>query len=199
MVSYDPYTDEHLLSSLKSGDEKAFETIYQQFSGRLYGSLLNLVKSEEIARELLQDVFLKVWEKRELIDPGRSFRSYLFRIAENRAYDFFRKVASDKELERRLLMLSAVTYSHVEEMLIRKEADDLMQRAIEALPPRRRQVFRLCKLEEKSYEEVAGQLEISISTISDHIVKATHFIRKYYSKHQELLLVACLCSLYRGF
>ena len=70
--------------------------------------------------------------------------------------------------------------------------------AIAALPPRRRQIFRLCKLDGKSYEEAALQLGLSTSTISDHIVKATHFIQAYCYTHHELLLVICLCNLFMG-
>jgi RNA polymerase sigma-70 factor (ECF subfamily) len=165
--------------ALKNGDVEAFRLIYQHFAPRLYGNLLRLVKSEEIARELLQDIFLKIWEKHELIDPEKSLRAYLFQIAENQAYDFYRKAARNKKLQVKLTMAAIDTYSHVEETLISKEYHSLIQKAIDALPPRRQQIFRLCKIDGKSYEEVSLQLGISTSTIGDHIVKATRFIQKY--------------------
>lgn len=184
--------------ALKAGDEQAFEQVYQHFSARLYGNLLKIVKSEEIARELLQELFLKVWEKRDQINPDKPFRAYLFRIAENLAYDFFRKAARDKKLQARLVAKGIGSYSHVEEMLINKEYNGLLQQAIDALPPRRRQIFRLCKLDGKSYEEAAVQLGLSTSTINDHIVKAIRFIRKYCYSHYEILLAAGLYILLSG-
>ena len=184
--------------ALKAGDEQAFKAVYDHFSHRLYGNLLKLVKSEEIARELLQEMFFKVWEKRGNIDPEKSFHAYLFRIAENMAYDFFRKVARDKKLQIHLMDRASEAFNHVEERLINKENRDLLQQAINALPPRRRQVFQLCKLDGKSYEEAALELGLSTSTISDHIVKATHFIRIYCYKHHEILGAVCVSALFTG-
>ena len=184
--------------ALKAGDERAFKAVYDHFSHRLYGNLLKLVKSEEIARELLQEMFFKVWEKREHIDPEKSFHAYLFRIAENMAYDFFRKVARDKKLQMHLIARASEAFNHVEERLINKEYHHLLQQAINALPPRRRQVFRLCKLDGKSYEQAALELGLSTSTISDHIVKATHFIRMYCYRHYEILGAVCVSALFTG-
>jgi DNA-directed RNA polymerase specialized sigma24 family protein len=69
-----PLHEEDLLTRLQSGDEKAFEQLYHIYSLQIFKKLLSLVKQEEIAKELLQDVFLRIWEKRESIDPEKSFR-----------------------------------------------------------------------------------------------------------------------------
>ena len=69
---------------MQAGNERAFEKLYLLYSARLFGRLLRLVKSEVDSKEILQDVFLKLWEKRTSIDPEKSFRSYLFKIAENK-------------------------------------------------------------------------------------------------------------------
>src|SRR5215213_1242421 len=82
-----------LLLMLRKGNEEAFEKIYQLYSPRLFGRLLKLVKSDAQAQEILQDVFLKLWEYRRSVDPEKSFHSFLFKIAENKVYDFFRKAA----------------------------------------------------------------------------------------------------------
>ena len=79
---------------LLQGDELAFEKIYRLYSPRLYGKLLKLLKSVPQTEEILQDVFLKVWEYRASIDPEKSFRAFLFKIAENKVYDFFRKACT---------------------------------------------------------------------------------------------------------
>jgi RNA polymerase sigma-70 factor (ECF subfamily) len=154
------------------------------------------VKSEDMARELLQEAFLRIWEKRAYIDPKKSFRSYLFQITENLAYDFFRRVAMDKKLLNHMISIATESYDEVNDLLARKEYSDLLQSAIEALPPKRRQIFRLCKLDGKSYEETSRLLGISISTISDHIVKATRSIRRYCYTHQEILIAIFFCMLF---
>jgi RNA polymerase sigma-70 factor (ECF subfamily) len=169
------------LYRLKAGDEHAFKQLYHLYSGRLYANLLKLVKKEEIAQEILQDVFLKIWLKRESIDPDRSFRSYLFRIAENMVTDFYRHAAVNRKLQDWLISRASEATFSTDHIINYKDSDSLLKQAIQKLPPQRRQIFILCKIEGKSYKEVSRELGISISTISDHIVKASHFIKRYFS------------------
>ena len=179
--------EKELLLLLLNGSEQTFEKIYKLYSNRLYGNLLKLVKSEAEAQEILQDVFLKVWHNRQSIDIEKSFRSYLFKIAENKVYDFFRKVARDKKREARLISLGTNEYVPVDELLQSDKKSAVLQKAIDSLPPQRKRVFRLCKLEGKSYKEVSELLGISVSTISDHIVKATKSIRDYFENNEQAL------------
>lgn len=170
--------EKDLLALFTMGDKDAFEKIYHIYSSRLLGFLLKMVKSEEHATELLQEIFIKIWNSREAIDPELSFRSYLFRVAENTTYDFFRKVAREKKLHAELMKINEDFYSHVEEACFSKENQEFLQNVINTLPPKRRQVFRLIKMEDYSYEEVSVLLNISTSTISDHIVKANKFVEE---------------------
>lgn len=178
MYLFSTENENEIVIRLKSGDQDAFDQIYQLYSYRLLGFLIKLVKSELYAAELLQDTFIKLWDNRKNIDMDRSFRSYLFRIAENNVYDFFRKAACEKKLQAAILKSACDRYQHVEENLLTKENEQILQNAINLLPPKRRQIFHLIKMEERSYEEVSALLNVSVSTINDHIVKATKSIRK---------------------
>lgn len=190
------YNEKELLNRVASGDEKAFEELYGLYSHRIFGNLLKLVRSEDTAQELLQQVFIRIWEKRASIDADRSFRSYLFRIAENCVYDFFREASRHKRLQERLIEAVAGEYSYIEETLLQKESSELLQKALETLPAQRRKVFELCKLNGKSYKEVSELLDISTSTISDHIVKATKALADFYRKNPALIaaIVATLIA-----
>ena len=183
--------EKEILLRLIQGDELAFEKIYRLYSPRLYGKLLKLLKSVPQTEEILQDVFLKIWEYRASIDPEKSFRAFLFKIAENKAYDFFRKAARDKKFEAELIALSTVNYMALEEFVADDEKSVLLENAINKLPPQRQQVFRLCKLEGKSYKEVSELLGISLSTISDHIVKATKSIRDHLESYNKCCVGSC--------
>jgi|GEM_PF-36392 len=180
--------DKLIVGRLCAGDEMAFDALYKMYSERLLGYLLKLVKVETIACDLLQVVFMKVWNNRDHIDSNLSFRSYLFQIAENTAYDFFRKAARDKKIQKQLIEKATSQYNHVEESLISKEDVQLLHTAMDSLPPQRRQVFQLVKMEGRSYADVSKELNISTSTISDHIVKATKFIRQRLEKEQSVAL-----------
>lgn len=186
-----------LLEQLINNDQQAFKQIYFLYSGRLYGNILKLVKSEPVAQEILQDVFMKIWDHRHSIDTAKSFRSYLFRIAENMVCNFYKKTSRDKVALRQLMSKSSEHYSHIEEEIFCKEEASFLSNAIRGLPPQRKQIFELCKMEGKSYDEVSRLLGISVSTISDHIVKANRYLREYYLKNSEIitpLLIVAICA-----
>jgi len=174
---------------LKQGNEQAFEKIYNLYSPRLFGNIFRMVKSESTAEEILQDTFLRIWYNRASIDLDKSFRSYLFRIAENNVYDFFRKATRDKKIRARLFAAATEEYEHIEEIIYQKENAFLLQKAIDSLSPQRQQVFRSIKLDNKSYDEVSRLLGISVSTISDHIVKANKAIREFIFTHNDMAII----------
>lgn len=139
-----------------------------------------MVKDHDIAQELLQDVFFKAWEKRHIINPDLSFKSYLFKIAKNLVYNHFRNSAVEKKVMDYVASVNSELHNGVEDSIYYKEIRQLIDSSIDQLPPQRKLVYTLCKLEGKTYAEVGELLNISTSTISDHIVKATRFIREQH-------------------
>lgn len=181
--------ERNILSDLRSGSQTAFRQIYEQYSGRIYLNILKMVKAEQDATELLQEVFIKVWDKRELIDPEQSFRSYLFQIARYAVYNFIRKNKLEKQVQAYLSLHNTQLYSHVEEQLDEKQDEQWLSQTIEQLPPQRRLIYTLCKIEGKSYAEVSALLNISTSTINDHIVKATKYIKERHGSLDKSVIV----------
>jgi RNA polymerase sigma-70 factor (family 1) len=180
-----PYNEQQLLNGLRQGDQGCFDQLYNLYSERLFVNLLKLVKHPETAEEILQDIFIVVWEKRNTIDIQTSIRAYLFRIGENKVYDFYRKVRRDKVLYAHVKAAASEQYTHIEETILFRENEQLLQAAVASLPPTRRQVFELCKLQGQTYEQVSNLLGISTSTVNDHIVKATRSIRQYFYSHNN--------------
>ncbi|MGE8242656.1 RNA polymerase sigma factor CarQ [compost metagenome] len=188
---YDHIEEKENLLALRSGCQTAFRQIYTLYSGRIYLNIRKMVKSEQDAAELLQEVFIKVWDKRELIDPEQSFRSYLFQIAKYTVYNFIRKNNLEKQIQAYLSRHNTQLYSHVEEQLDEKQDEQWLSQTIEQLPPQRRLIYKLCKIEGKSYAEVSTLLRISTSTINDHIVKATKYIKERHGVlDKSTLLIA---------
>lgn len=189
------YIDEKaLLLKLKDGDEHAFDKLYQSYSLRIYRKLFKMVKVDVLADELTQDVFVKVWTKRHLLDSEQSFRSYLFSIAQHLVYDTYRKMSRDESLVNKVKLISTELYTHTEEDIYYKETAEMVQKAIELLPTQQRRVFQACKIEGRSYEEVARELNISVSTVNGHIVKATKTVAEYLSKSGTLVFFLALYS-----
>jgi len=168
-----------VLENVKAGDQSAFEKLYWTYSERIYKRLLHLLKDGDVADSILQDVFLRVWERREQIDPKQSFKAFLYKIAENLVYDYFRKLARDKRLQVKLRGITTELFNQTEENIFRKENAALIDEAIEKLPPQRKMVFKLCRLEGKSYDEAAKLLNISVSTVSNQLVKGTRSVKEH--------------------
>ena len=188
MGLYEDLPDAELLKLLKAGDEHAFESLYQAYSPQIYLKLLKLVKLQSLAEELLQDVFVKIWEKREGIDVEKSFRSYLYIIAQNLAKDVFRRAALDKKMLNEMINTSTEIYDPMAEGYMENNHKQLLQEVTSFLPPQRRKVYILIKIEGKSYEEVSMLLGISQSTINSHIVKANAALKKHFAENKTLLV-----------
>jgi RNA polymerase sigma-70 factor (family 1) len=194
MIDYRINTDQELCSLLRHGDEGAFARIYELYSQRIYTNLKRLLKDEDLAQELLQEVFVRIWDKRASIAVETSFKSYLYRVSENLVRDFFRKASKDKKMMEQLMLAASELYIDNETLYIDKENNQLLHKAIDTLPPQRRRIFTLCKIEGKSYSEVSELTGISVSTINDHIVKATKTIRTYFVLSGDSTVVLVLAT-----
>lgn len=192
-ISYS-FTENELLVQLRSGNSLAFEKLYNAYKHRLAIRILRIVKDEELTEDLLQELFIKVWHNREEIDPERSFNAYLYRIASNLVMDSFRKLARDQKLETQIRATTSEVYSYIEEKIFEKEELALLQLNIDKLPPQRKLVFTMCKIEGKSYKEVSELMGISVNTVNDHVKKANSFLKSQLNP-SVILLYLILSSL----
>jgi len=188
--------ERELLTRLQTGEEIAFDRLYHRYGNRIYGKILRLTKSVDVSQELLQDVFMKVWERRESVNPALPFKSYLFRIAEHLISDYYRRAAKDRRVYDHLLQVG-MSYEHPfdaeqEHQLYQRNLERL-QEAVGQLPQKCREVYTLCKIEGKSYREVASQLDMSTATISNHITKANKLIRRYLNIPVTAILILHCC------
>ncbi|MEJ2884093.1 RNA polymerase sigma factor [Pedobacter sp. GR22-6] len=186
----DNFADErHWLSLLKNGERRAFDAIYQHYSHPIYARILAMTKLPELADELLQDIFLKVWEMHDRIDESLSFQAWIYKIAEHTVYDHYRKMARDAKMREHLLRNFAELYYHTEDYILNKERINLLEKALQRLPAQRQLIFKLCRIEGKSYEEAAAILNISTSTVSNQLVKATKSIKDFvFFNSREFLI-----------
>lgn len=191
--------EKKLLFQLKQGDENAFEILYNNYKFRLAGNLFKLLKSDDLVKETLQELFFKIWEGRAQIDPDKSFKSYLFRVGENLVNDYFRKVAKDKRLLTKMMIASSEIYQHIEEDMLSKENAQIFQQAIDLMPPQRKQVFTLCKMEGKSYKEVEEIMGINGKTISSHMLQANKFLRNHFRPSAGTAISIVCGLLLKGF
>lgn len=177
-----------LLLRLAKGDEAAFTALYRHYSGPLYINFLRMVKDEAIAEEIIQDLFSRIWLKRETINIEKNFSAYLYRTGYNLVMDFYRKVKRDQVLYDKFRQIATENYSHIEEILHLKDSQALISKALDTLPPQQRKVFELCRIEGHTYKEVAEILGISHHTVKEYFVKANQAIRKYITGNVDTAL-----------
>lgn len=176
---------------MKESDVVAFDMLYNRYKTQLATNLFKLLKSWDQVEELLQELFVRVWENRERIDPEKSFKAYLYRIGGNLVNDYFRKLAKDRNLAQKIWESMSLT-DYPESLRKQILEDQELMKTIEKLPPQRQLVFKLCKLEGKSYAEVSQLLHISEAAVNDHITKANRFILQNYNRSVSLLtLIFC--------
>ncbi len=175
--------EEELLNQLRQGDHAAFSAIYDLYADTLVYKLHKLIKIDTIVEELHQDTFMRLWNAREQLQENTQLKAFLFTIARNLAIDFYRKAAKDKELQRNLALHIQLDYDHIEPLLQQKETLLLLEELISKLPPQRQKIFRLIKMEGKSYEEAARHFDVSMSTIKDHMARSSQFLKQQLSQN----------------
>lgn len=189
MKILDEDLQQQLLIQLSQDEEPAFNALYKAYSKPLFLRVLQMIKSEDDAQELIQELFVKLWESRKKINNIRSFQSYIFTIANNLVYNYFRKINNNQALIQKLLLNAADHYLDGQELLENKEAAQIFQKAVDQLTPQCKQVFTLCKLEGKSHKEVAQIMGISMPTVNSHMTVAVKSIREYILKNQDLAIL----------
>ena len=176
-----------LLTELKGGSRSAFEKLYGNYANKLMVKLLFLVKSEEVAKDLLQDIFMKIWQMRAEIDPTRSFGALLYRMSSNLSYNAYRSAVRQ---EGRLKEVCAGdSYSHIEEQVEFQETSKLLDMALAELSERQRSIYVLHRLEGKSYKEIGEVIGISHSAINQNLQIANKHIRTYMQSRLPQLLI----------
>lgn len=183
MLRYQSYQDEALVDLLKEHDQAAFAELYDRYHQRIYGYALTLVKMPHLAEDIVHEVFLKIWEVRERLQLQHSFDAYLFRVCHNKAVDMLRKVSADREMLKELLD----QYVHQTGSIGRptgelQRIDNLIEEALQSLPPRRRMVYQLCKQQGNTYREAGLKLGISPHTVKEHLVNALDGLRHFLNK-----------------
>ena len=187
MSNIDNFDEATLVGRLKNGDTDAFIQLYNRYHRGLYTYVTRIVKLPDVAEDILQEVFLKIWEIRHRINPALSFQAYLYRISRNLAFKMLKKISADYNLRLRVM---SELQSAVEDAGLKASWDQyiiILKTAIDALPPQRKRIFILCREEGRTYKEVSVLLKISPHTVKEHMVLATKSIKDYLTRHGEIL------------
>jgi RNA polymerase sigma-70 factor (ECF subfamily) len=182
-----------LVEGLQNNDISAFDAIYWQHHAAVYANVMKLTKDISATEDLVQEVFTALWEKRMQLNADHDVAGWLFVVSYNKTINYLKTHLKTSLAKSKLENTSNL---HLEEPGDYDEISSLRWKVIETafqkLSPQKARVFRLCKLEGKSYEETAHELGISKHTVKEYLSEAMYLIREHVKKHPELSLVSTL-------
>lgn len=178
------------------GKPHAFRAIFEYYHRPLYYHALRFVKSPELARDVVQDVFIKLLERKDSIKPDRPLKAYLFTIAKNHILNMLTRASCEARIKREIIA-HAVLSCNQEDDIIYNDFKRFAERAIECLPPQRKRIFKMFKDEGKDYHQIADALGISRHTVRDHLAKASKFVRGYLKVHTGIISILLAFFLFR--
>ena len=170
------------LFALADGDFVAFGVLYEKYHRPLYHFALKLSKNPHEAEELVQSVFVTVWETRKTIDPEKSFSAYLFSITRNRFYDMLRRRITESCYADYILYRNDQTSDDLEKQIENEEINEIIQQLLQQVPERRREIFLLSRDENLTYKQIAEKLQISENTVDTQIRNVLNFLREELPK-----------------
>jgi RNA polymerase sigma-70 factor, ECF subfamily len=178
-------SDNELVNRLIKGDQFAFKCLYLAFHARIYNFCFKLLASREEAKDIVQHVFIALWEQREILDPEKSIEKYIYALARYSAYQNLRKriyqQAAFEYFINNEQQLKEVTFEDV----LYNELKVYFEEVIERLPPKRKEIFKLNRNEGLTYKEIASKLNISENTVDTQMRHSLQFIRLEYDKHYK--------------
>jgi RNA polymerase sigma-70 factor (ECF subfamily) len=156
----------------------AFDAIYEKFCKRIYAFIIRYVKSDADAEEIIQEVFLKIWENKDKIDVYSSFESYIFTISYNSTISLLRKRVSEKKYIEHLKALQTTeNVFEITDEVYYNELNSQIQSLLSELTPRQKEIFLLSREIGLTHDEIAKKLGISPNTVKNHIVTTLSFLR----------------------
>ena len=161
-------------------------------------NIIRMVHDPVLAEELVQELFTRIWQKRDSRRISEDFQGYMYRIAQNLVFDFFRKMKKDRLLLEKFKMMSseADASATAEEVLEQRQSMGIINNAIEHLPPQQKKIYKLVKQEGYTYKKAAEVTGISPFTVKEYLSLANKSIRNYLIHHsdtpRELMLVVLI-------
>lgn len=172
--------------STSSNHELLFCGLFRQHEHRLHTLAFRLTKSDQVAKDIIQEVFLKLWEHREHIDAIVDLEAWLYRLTENKVIDYLRKVAADDRLRKVICNRIQQITDEAEQYIAAKEYNEIIRQAVSQLPPQRKLIYQLNKDEGMSYEQIANELQISRHTVKNQLFSAVQSVRSFIARNTKL-------------
>jgi RNA polymerase sigma-70 factor (family 1) len=188
-----PFTNEvELIQKVANGDRRAFTVLFNSHYKSLSGYVYKLTESLEVAEEIVQDVFVKIWLKRETLESINNFSNYIFILSKNQTLNYLRQKANDQ--------IRLKEWENEYEQAVKDDLDQteafclLIDEAINELPMQQKKIYQFSRGEKLKYEEIATELNISSETVKKHMYLASKAIKEYVKNHIDNVVLIFLLT-----
>jgi RNA polymerase sigma-70 factor (family 1) len=179
LKKYDSLVEKVLLNSLIGGDKEAFSTIFNAYYRDMVMFALSFTHEPDIAEEIVQETFVKLWEEHSKLKINESLRSYLLKSVQNRCIDWFRH-KKVRQIHMNEVIHNSVLFEYdTDNYMLRSELEDKIKKTLLLIPPDCREAFRMNRDEGLKYQEISEKLNVSVRTIEVRIGKALHLLREH--------------------
>ena len=182
MKLFENISDSELALRIKAGEKTAFQELFERYAPRIYQFSLSYLKNKADAEELVQDIFLKIWEKREMLDVSKNIKSFIFKVAVNTIYDFIRH----KNIENAFNDFARANFetdsNNTWHTVIFDEMTANLKELVAKLPEQQQKIFQLSKEEGLASEEIAEKLNLSKRTVENHLYRAVSFLKENFRR-----------------
>ena len=179
-----PIDEKTLIKNVKDSNRNSFQKLFYQYHDQLFRFVVYRVQDADMAKDITQETFLRIWEKRESLQPEKSFFSLLARISTNLCYDHFRYTEVRLRNKDRIPDYGKSHFDNPEEVVQAKAIEEIIRKLVnEKLPQRCRVIFILSRLEGLSNQEISIKLDLSIRTVENQIYRALKILKKHMKKY----------------
>lgn len=188
ILTHPRYSDSELLLRMAAGEEAAFSQLFNGYWDKVYSTALILTKSTQLAEDIAQEVFLRLWQNREKAAVVEDLNAFLFITARNLIYNKLSRMRLETAYNNYLQHGFNASDQSVEAQAELRQLREMIDTGIRQLPPQQQKAFRLSREKGINHEEIGLQMGVSRATVKDYIVKAIAFLRKYLQEHVTLLI-----------
>ncbi|MBL7736711.1 MAG: sigma-70 family RNA polymerase sigma factor [Chitinophagaceae bacterium] len=194
MTDLSLHIDKALAHQIAGGDEAAFAKLFKAFWPQVYGVGLRITRSPEQAKDLAQEIFIKVWDNRDRLPEVKKIDAFIYVVSRNLILDHLRKKVFQPANMDFLLQCCQTDAVDAQDKLEVKELEQKIDGAIQTLPGKVQEVFKLSRFEGMTHEQIARKLNISVVSSKTYVVRALDHIRRYLStpSEQHLLIAAII-------
>lgn len=180
------FTDKQLFKEVSEGNEQAFQLVFKRYYQRMFSFAGTVVKSPHLAEEIVQEVFIRLWEQRERLAGIKNPENYFFIVIRNRAYNYLRAAANEQSRREQLWEAMQQRAAEPDSSLEAEEADRFFEKIMAKLSPQQQKVFRMSRVEGYSHQQIADELKLSKLTVKKHVADSLKVFKGYLKYFGQL-------------